>query len=1087
VPETTASPDFQRLFRSLPGAYAVLDSSLVLLEANAEFLALTGSNREDLLGRPAFEAFPDRDPAGSRRDVSHASFERVLARGCSDRVGLRYDLQRPDGGWEERHWVLENYPIRDDAGEVSHILHRVEDVTAEVLSLRMRSDAEGQLRAVFEQSTVGIARTDLQGRFLLANDRYCGIVGRGRDELLGLTMQEITHPDDLPRNLERFTAMVAGGSDFVIEKRYLRPDGSEVWVSNTVSLVRDSDGEPESVLAVTHEIGDRKEAEAALGHSEARHRLAVEAFEAGTWELDLEADRAIRSLRHDQIFGYETLLDEWGFEIFLGHVHPDDRARVRESFERAVSQTEPWHFECRIRRVDGEERWIEARGTPSQNPAGRTTRMHGLVLDITDRKLGEAHRHRLIRTLQLERTRLRTLAEEAPVAILVTIGSEHRIEIANAYFQRLVGERELGGRTVWEAFPEEDLREMLEARARVLETGEPYRGREVRVRIGGADGDWEGYLDISHQPLVGVDGRPGGIITVLVDVTGQVEARGRMERQADELERRNRELEEARRQEGISHALLDALYSGAPVALGFVDRDLRYVRVNSALAATHGLDPEAFHRKRVSEMVPELMDQLQPVYERALRGEAVRGVEVTGEIPGRPGRRHWLSNYYPVRLADGEIIGVGLAAMETTELVHASRGDRERARRLRELAEAALAINAAPDFRAMMTEITERVRRIVGAHQAVTSLTVGEAWDQAITAVSLSDRYAGYRDYDVAPRGDGIYRVVCEENRTLRFTQDELEAHPAWRGFGTERAEHPPMRGWLAVPLVSSADENLGLIQLSDRYEGDFTEEDEAIVTQLARLASAVIENARLNADLREANRAKADFLATMSHELRTPLNAIVGFCYLLEAGVDGELAERQREHVRRIHSSTQHLTDMIEEILTFSRMEAGQLKVHPEPVDAADLAREACALVEPLVTEKGVEMRCQPHPSLPEMSTDPGRLRQILLNLLSNAVKFTDSGFVELEVIPEGDGVRFTVRDTGAGIPPEQIDRIFEPFRQVDQSPTRRQGGTGLGLAVTRQLVDLLGGSIEVESEPGEGSTFSAWIPEWTPAEVEA
>jgi PAS domain S-box-containing protein len=983
--------------------------------------------------------------------------------------------------------VLENHPIQDDGGEVSHILHRVEDVTAEVLSRRMRSDAEGQLRAVFEQSTVGIARTDLQGRFLLANDRYCGIVGRGREELLGLTMQEITHPDDLPRNLERFTAMVAGGSDFVIEKRYLRPDGSEVWVSNTVSLVRDSDGEPESVLAVTHEIGDRKEAEAALGHSEARHRLAVEAFEAGTWELDLEADRAIRSLRHDQIFGYETLLDEWGFEIFLGHVHPDDRARVRESFERAVSQTEPWHFECRIRRVDGEERWIEARGTlvaessGTHDPHARAGAGHhrpeawggppappdphpAAGADAT----ADAGRGGTCRDPRNDRIRAPDRDRQRP-------------------FPAAGGGAGAGGRTVWEAFPEEDLREMLGARARVLETGEPYRGREVRVRIGGADGDWEGYLDISHQPLVGVDGRPGGIITVLVDVTGQVEARGRMERQADELERRNRELEEARRQEGISHALLDALYSGAPVALGFVDRDLRYVRVNSALAATHGLDPEAFHRKRVSEMVPELMDQLQPVYERALRGEAVRGVEVTGEIPGRPGRRHWLSNYYPVRLADGEIIGVGLAAMETTELVHASRGDRERARRLRELAEAALAINAAPDFRAMMTEITERVRRIVGAHQAVTSLTVGEAWDQAITAVSLSDRYAGYRDYDVAPRGDGIYRVVCEENRTLRFTQEELEAHPAWRGFGTERAEHPPMRGWLAVPLVSSADENLGLIQLSDRYEGDFTEEDEAIVTQLARLASAVIENARLNADLRQANRAKADFLATMSHELRTPLNAIVGFCYLLEAGVDGELAERQREHVRRIHSSTQHLTDMIEEILTFSRMEAGQLKVHPEPVNAADLAREACALVEPLVTEKGVEMRCQPHPSLPEMSTDPGRLRQILLNLLSNAVKFTDSGFVELEVIPEGDGVRFTVRDTGAGIPPEQIDRIFEPFRQVDQSPTRRQGGTGLGLAVTRQLVDLLGGSIEVESEPGEGSTFSAWIPEGTPAEVEA
>jgi len=144
--------------------------------------------------------------------------------------------------------------------------------------------------------------------------------------------------------------------------------------------------------------------------------------------------------------------------------------------------------------------------------------------------------------------------------------------------------------------------------------------------------------------------------------------------------------------------------------------------------------------------------------------------------------------------------------------------------------------------------VTETARELVGAHQAATSLVAGANWTRAIHAISLSEKYAAWREYDERPDGSGIYRLVCQQNRPMRLTQAELEAHPAWRGFGAAAGRHPPMRGWLAVPLTGRGGRNIGLIQLSDKREGDFTDEDEALLVQVARLASVAIGDVRRSA-----------------------------------------------------------------------------------------------------------------------------------------------------------------------------------------------------------------------------------------------
>ena len=167
------------------------------------------------------------------------------------------------------------------------------------------------------------------------------------------------------------------------------------------------------------------------------------------------------------------------------------------------------------------------------------------------------------------------------------------------------------------------------------------------------------------------------------------------------------------------------------------------------------------------------------------------------------------------------------------------------------LAAASLAINSVRSLNEVLQVVTDKARELVGAHQSTTSLIVSEDWAKAIHAVSLSDKYMAWREYGERPDGLGIYRLVCQLNRPTRLTQAELEAHPAWRGFGKEAGRHPPMRGWLAAPLTGRRGRNIGLIQLSDKYEGEFTEEDETILVQLAQLASVAVENVRRSARAR--------------------------------------------------------------------------------------------------------------------------------------------------------------------------------------------------------------------------------------------
>jgi PAS domain S-box-containing protein len=260
------------------------------------------------------------------------------------------------------------------------------------------------------------------------------------------------------------------------------------------------------------------------------------------------------------------------------------------------------------------------------------------------------------------------------------------------------------------------------------------------------------------------------------------------------------------------------------------------------------------------------------------------------------------------------------------------------------------------------------------------------------------------------------------------------------------------------------------------------------------RISRATVEleerNRRLewqSFELQKASRLKSEFLANMSHELRTPINVILGYTSLMRERIYGVLTEQQDEALTKTYKTSQHLLELINDILDLSKIEAGKMPLHLEPVALSEVIAEVSESVLPMVRDKLAFLSNAPE-DLPPLRTDRTKVKQVLLNLISNAIKFTQEGHVCVTAAPLAGsaGVSIVVEDTGIGIKPEHLDSIFEDFRQIDQSHTREYGGTGLGLSITRKLLALLGGTIEVQSTYGTGTRFTIELPSLTEERVD-
>lgn len=468
------------------------------------------------------------------RDVIHPDdAARLLAESIAGEASLEvFELEgryrRADGQWRWLHST--SSPRRDAQGRhigFIGVAHDVTEAKEAELSLRER---EAQLSAFINQATAGFGQVDLDGRFTLVNDRFCEIAGWSRAELLGMTMQQLTHPEDLARNLPLFEEAVREGTPYTHEKRYLRKDGSAVWVNNSVSVIRRSDGVPFGVLAVSIDVTSRREAEAATRKSAESLRLASESAGMASWELDLQTMEGEWSPNRFDLLGMPRRPDSRGtFEEWVARVHPADRDTARATVLRCFEDGEPYTLEYRICRADnGSERWLQSHGSRIDYADGRPSRFVGVSFDITDRR-------RAVDELRDSEARFRAIFEQANDFLLTTT-LDNKLTSVNPAVCAALGysEEEMLGRSIADFMDPDQFGIALAAFNQKLAEGGSTR---LTVTVRASDGRplvWE----VNSRLTTDEDGRTTGLHAIGRDMTEAKRAEAHLRLLIDELNHR---------------------------------------------------------------------------------------------------------------------------------------------------------------------------------------------------------------------------------------------------------------------------------------------------------------------------------------------------------------------------------------------------------------------------------------------------------------------------------------------------------------------------------------------------------------------
>ena len=585
---------------------------------------------------------------------------------------------------------------------------------------------------------------------------------------------------------------------------------------------------------------------------------------------------------------------------------------------------------------------------------------------------------------------------------------------------------------------------------RSFDTGEPW---EDTFPLRGRDASYRWFLSRA-LPIRDDAGHIVGWLGTNTDITDRLDAEQKL-RESEERFKRALEIETVGvtffKTAGEITAANDAFfrmtgYSQEDVAAGVVRWD--------ELTAS-----EWMPRFRLAVEEFEATSRISPYEKECLRRDGSR----------------WWGLFAATRVSETE--GVEFVLDVTDRVRHTQRQ--------RALAETAIRVNSSLSIekpvQVILQAVSDAAADIIGAHMVTIAMTGDHSWAKVIQSVSLSDKYAAWRTFDERPTGAGIYSEVCRTNRPMRLTSAELVAHPLFRAFGGAAGRHPPLSGWLCVPLIGRDGRNLGALHLSDKFAGDFTADDEAMGLQLATIAAAAMENCAAYQQLREADHRKDEFLAVLAHELRNPLAPI-----LTAAGVL-RMAETHDPHVQRVSDVLERqgkqLTRLIDDLLDASRIGRGKITLVKETVELAVVVERVMDAVRPAIDDRHLELTVSLPPEPFTLDVDIARMTQILSNLLLNAVKYTEpGGCIWITAVGERNEVVVSIRDTGLGMSDEFIARAFDMFTQAEHGQSYARGGLGIGLSLVRSLVEMHGGTVAARSDGlHKGSEFIVRLPQIT------
>lgn len=553
-----------------------------------------------------------------------------------------------------------------------------------------------------------------------------------------------------------------------------------------------------------------------------------------------------------------------------------------------------------------------------------------------------------------------------------------------------------------------------------------------------------------------------------------------------ELEEVNERLADVNAEMARQRELLEEAQRSASIGSWEWDIPLSRVSWSDEMYRVFGLPPRSMSvdfDTFLRHVHPDDRDMVRTHIQNALeRHESFR---FEHRIVRPDGQVRWLEARGKVYLRHGAPIRMSGSGQDITERRRASES-------MRLLTEAYEALASSLDYQTALTAVANMAVRALADWCAIALGDDSGRFDNVAVAHKDPERQRWAEEFGRLhpPPADAPTGVphVLRTGKTEYYPEITEEMLDMAQTRAEERriVNELGLKSVIIAPMIARG-RTIGAITFIASESGyRFTPEDVVIAERLAGKAASAIDNARLfgeaqhaRAEAEEANRVKMDFLAAMSHELRTPLNAIAGYSQLLEMGLHGELSAKQRELVERLQRSQRHLLSLVEQVLGFARIEAGKVSIRFEAVPVEQALGVASEMLAPQIEARRLRYEMVDGAGTLRVRADPDRLQQILVNLLANAVKFTpEGGTVHVRAAGSAETVEISVRDTGVGIPPDQLERIFEPFVQLPQPTVKRATGVGLGLSISRDLARAMGGDIQAESALGKGSTFILRLP---------